>query len=149
MILKPTLALAAFICLASHPAAAQSVFSVLSKNTILGSWSGDCGKTMGKDNPTLIFSAPQSGRGSLVYDFGAGGQETTFTIKNATDLNAGRVALRVFESDESSLTDLVVGRSEGKIRLLSQHAFGAEQYQIKDGVVAGTGAETPWLSRCR
>jgi hypothetical protein len=148
MIPKPSLVLAVLISMIGPHAMAQSVYTVLSQNGMLGSWSGDCTKAASKENPALIFSAPRSGDGSLVYDTGPGREQATFTIKKASDLNAGRLALRGFDADESSLTDIVLSHSADKIRVLSEHEFGSGKYRIQDGVIAATGAESPSLARC-
>jgi hypothetical protein len=47
------------------------------------------------------------------------------------------------------LTDLILAKDQGRIRIFSEHVVGEDDPPtIRDGIIAATGAATPWLQRC-
>ena len=53
-----------------------------------------------------------------------------------------------YQSDDNALSDLVLAKSQEKIRIISEHESSNDKALIHDGVDAATGTETPWLARC-
>ena len=145
---RAILLIVALTVMGSEAADAQSVYQILSMGGLIGTWSSDCAQAASPDYPRLVFSAPQTGRGSLVYDRGSKGEGTSFTIQAARDLSSSRLLLHQSLADGSSLTDLILAKDQGRIRIFSEHVVGADGMPVRDGFIAATGAATPWLQRC-
>ena len=139
----------AAMMLSAPQAQAQSVYSVLSVNEVIGTWSHDCAQPSSESNPRLVISAPPTGYGRLVYDRGAANANTVFIIRKARDLSAARLLLHQSRAADDVLVDVVLGKEHGKIRLLSESEIGTGKELIRDGVTAATGQQTPWLAHCR
>lgn len=140
-----------FALLAPAAAREPSVAKVFEQFGLFGTWAIDCERKPSPDNPRVTVFRP-SGAGPVTEkdDAGPGTYVNRYTIVSARPLtdNTVRVEVRYrVGKRQTQLQEQIWFVRAGNWRTLFNKPKG-ESARVKDGVVVGSGAETPVLHKC-
>lgn len=140
--------LAAVLCVvASFPAHADLVRSTLRGFGLLGIWAPDCGQPPSSTNEFATYSAPASGKATLVYRFSPNYPDRPFTIHGVERLTDNKLLLHEEDDSDHSFLDVTVLKTAKKLRVFSSQGANGKVY-VADGKIAPSGFETQWFNRC-
>ena len=145
MLLKARLAgLASMILLA--PANAQSPRSVLEGFGFFGNWAINCDMPATVANPRRHAFLTRGGEIHFTENYGLRAQRNFYVVFDAKRIAPDRIGLRI-QLNGQAMQNLTMVKANGRLRTVAnQRSDGL--FLVKDGVVVGTGSETPWLSPC-
>ena len=135
------------------PAAAQqpSVTELFDQFGLFGVWAINCDREPALDNPRVTVLRPSSA-GPVIEndDAGPGTYVNHYTIVSAKRLDDDTLSVRVLYrpgTRQQQLQDQVWRVRDNSRRTLFNKPKG-ERARVKDGIIVGSGTETPVLHRC-
>jgi hypothetical protein len=140
--------LAAVILLAAlGPAEAESIQAALKDFELLGTWAVDCDRTPSAMNENVIYSAPKSGDGSQLYQFGRDYPDKLYIIHGAERAADDKLLLHEQDVNDGSFLDVVIVKTKDKTRVLSSVGKNATVH-VENAKIKLNGLETQWVVRC-
>jgi hypothetical protein len=131
----------------SPAALADPVWDMLVEFGLPGIWAKDCHRAATRTNPYSIWQrSPRGTATRRVMTGSATGSRLLGAIEAAQMIGEDRIELRLRVG--RSTTDLVLARAENRVRTLWSRGADGVEY-IRDGKLVATGADEPWLERCR
>ena len=143
-ILGAALALCLF---AAHPAAADTIRATLEGFEFFGTWAPHCDQPASPTNSLRTALATPDGQVKFTESLGADSEPNVYVVRKATREGPDTVVLRI-ELNSQIMQDLTMVRSGGLLRTMTNRRVSDRKLVVRDGVVTGSGAQTPWLSRC-
>ena len=114
---------------------------------LVGTWATDCRLPPSESNGYQSYSAASGGRLAHERDFGY--RRDAGEILRAA-LAVGGIDLTIYFPAAAQTRQVTLGKSpDGRMRVLADSFVNTNEYAIRDGKFAGTGANTPWQMRCR
>jgi hypothetical protein len=128
--------------------APRSVQAALAGFGMIGTWAADCGLPASVSNQRATFDAPPESDGTLVYDFGPDSNARTYVIHSVEQPSETSLLLHEELPETGDVTDVLVVKSDAKIRNMSVRQPKDGTVFVKDGVITKTGRETQWWELC-
>jgi hypothetical protein len=113
---------------------------------LLGTWSLDCRVPPSEGNGYISYVAMPGGR--LVHERDFGGRRDANDVLRAA-LGVGGIDLTIYFPASAQTRQITLAKGPGGVRALSESLLNSNEFAVSDGRFTATGAETPWLMRCR
>lgn len=140
------LVIPAVIGLGVAQAAAKSDNELLTELNVYGEWAEQCEQPASDTNPFLVFAAPE-GDGTPNKILKVGEQSVHFSVTGVQALDGGQVQWTETK-DDSAAFEIVTKLEGGRMRSMQSTGVDGNVY-VKDGEMALTAKETPWLTKCQ
>jgi hypothetical protein len=133
-----------FLC-ALNPAtaSAESVAATLTQWGLMGTHAADCARPPSRGNAYVRYVGRADGSACQLLNVGVG---SSLELETATLEAGGVLVLRATSFQKAREWGLTRG-PDGRIRTLFSREVGGD-YSVRDGKLAATGAEVPWLTAC-
>ncbi len=142
---------AVFAFLTSAAARERPIAKIFEQFGLFGTWAINCERKPSVDNPRVTVVKPR-GRGPVIEkdDAGPGTYANRYTIVSATPLTADTVEVNVLYrigKEHTQAQKQIWFVRAGNWRTLFNKPKG-DSARVKNGIVVGSGAETPVLHKC-
>jgi hypothetical protein len=125
---------------------AETVAETVRAWELVGKWSPDCSRPPTERNGQDIYFVTPAGRVGRDRDFGR--RYDRKEVKQALARSDG-LELIVYCPQSAKLRQITLIKApDGRLRTMTERDVDTEEYTIKDGKFAATGADTPWKMRC-
>jgi hypothetical protein len=135
------------LAFAPRLAGAGSLRDTLGQFGLLGTWSPACARPASPENNQATIDAPRTGDSTIVYSFGPQYKENVYVIHSAKRLDGDRVQLREEFLSDGSIMDVVMIKSEQRLRVLSSKDADGTVY-VDNGRIRLNGHPSQWMQRC-
>ncbi len=128
---------------------AQSETSAVNDFGLLGKWAIECSRPPSPMNEHALFSLTSVGIVWVFNDFGPDYDGMVYRVADAKRVAPDKLSLRqVLASDEHIVLDIVMLKSNDRIRIWSSRATDGSTL-VRDGTIpSANGQETRWAGRC-
>ena len=140
-------AIAAVIVFCSPAACAESLSETLEGFGFFGRWAMDCDKPASPSNNVRIARLSPTGDPVFSESLGGSGEPNSYVILRAKRTSADTIVVRTKLNGEVT-QELTINRHGDRVRTMTNRDMTSGKHLVRNGVVAGTQHETPWLTRC-